>query len=584
MKIHQKNVLAMALIVVVTAAVYARSAWCPFYVVDDGDYVINNMHVVNGLSWESVAWAFTAFHSSNWHPLTWLSLMLDSQLFGLNPAGYHLVNVALHAIDAALLFLLFRRMTGAFWRSALVAALFALHPLHVESVVWISERKDVLSALFWMLSLMAYVSWTRGRERRHYLLALVLFALGLMAKPMLVTLPVVMLLLDFWPLGRLAHPAPAAEGGRGTGVPLRIGALLLEKAPFLVLSAASSVVTVCAQHNNGSVATLAAYPLFWRIDNALWSLLVYARKMLFPYDLAVYYPWVAIPLWKAGIALALLCGALWFAARRLASLPWLATGILWFLVTLSPVIGLIQVADQAMADRYSYLPLIGLFTALAWGGAELASRLPSLRRPLAAGAALALAACALATVSQVSYWDDNVRLVRYTLAATPQNFFAFRILGAAYEQQGRPDLAEEPYRAALRINPADPGTRTNLGNLLDNEGRTGEAIREYREAIRVAPHYALGHFNLGLALEKAGELAPAEEEFARTLGEVPDFLEGHNCIGRCYLKQGRLDEAIDEFRRELSLHPALTSARHNLDIALRQKSLWYAPAGGGRHG
>lgn len=559
----------MLALCLVTLVIYSQTAYSPFFMTDDDDYVVRNIHVASGLSLGSVAWAFTTFHAANWHPLTWLSLMTDSQLFGMNPMGFHLVNAALHAANAALLLLLLLVLTEALWPSAFVAALFALHPLHVESVAWIAERKDVLSALFWMLTLLCYALYVKRSRRGMYLCSLAFFALGLMAKPMLVTIPVVLLLLDFWPLGRLG--LPRAAGGKNPAAAAAWRRALLEKVPFFGLTAASCAVTFYAQSHGGAVAALSRLALSDRIGNGFWSYLVYLRKTVFPSDLAVYYPLVPLPAWKGVVAAALLSALAVLALKKARSYPYCAFGYFWYLVTLLPVAGFIQVGGQAMADRYTYLPHIGLFVALAWGGDELCRRRPALRRVLVPAAGAALVLCTVLSWVQVGYWKDNEGIYSHSIAVTENNYFAYNGLGRAYDQEGKTDLAIVQFNEALRIVPHDPEFLCNLGNALDNKGRTLEAIGAYQEALRGNPRLAVGHYNLGLSLAKIGRLNEAIAEYNEELRLNPEDSQAHLDLGNALDDQGRAAEAIGHYQEALSLNPQFALAHYNLGIALEKQ-------------
>ena len=409
---QSKSVIILILFLM-TMAIYFRAAFFPFALIDDGDYVTNNLHVTSGLSLNSIQWAFTTFHAGNWHPLTWLSLMMDSHLFGVNPMGFHLVNVVLHALNTSLLFILFNSMTGALWRSAFVAACFAFHPIHVESVAWISERKDVLSVLFFLITLIFYTVYVKQSKCSMYFYSLVAFALGLMAKPMLVTTPVLLMLLDVWPLGRFNVLMSAAvvpdnkhkESGKDN---LWTTKLLLEKIPFLMLSVVSALLTWYAHSNY--MTTVKELSVAMRINNALWAMVVYVRKMFLPFDLAMFYPFMPVPFWKAGTAALLLSGTFWLVLKYFKKYPYLAIGWFWYIITLAPVIGLVQVGNQSMADRYSYIPLIGLFMMVSWGGGEFCAKLPGPNKMIKLAAGAAVLFLAISTWVQLGYWRDNVTL------------------------------------------------------------------------------------------------------------------------------------------------------------------------------
>ena len=569
------NLVVMLIIFAVTALIYARAAGFPFSAIDDHVYVTGNPRVILGFSLDSLRWAFTSFYAANWHPVTWLSLMLDGELFGMNPAGYHLVNVALHAANSALLYLLFSRMTGARGRSLFVAACFALHPLHVESVAWISERKDVLSTLLLLLTLLFYLSYQARGKMSSYYLSLAAFAVGLMAKAMLVTLPVLLLLLDFWPLRRLQLPlADAAESG-----PAAVGAgsrggkrLVLEKIPFLLLAAVSSLVTVAAQGSGAAVATLTQIPLLYRINNALWSTLQYLKMSVFPFDLAVYYPYVLVPLWKAGLALVLLIVISMLALKYWNRCGYLALGWFWYLVTLLPVIGVVQVGSQAMADRYTYVPYIGLFIMAAWGGAELAGKMKLSEKSLRLAGGAVLLFFAVVTSVQLSYWHDNERLLKRTLSITEKNYFTHFALGGFYEEQGQMDLAMAQYWEVLRINPGAKGVHLYLGRALARQGEANEAIGYLQEALRREPGVASAHFYLGVCLEKLGKIADSTAAYQEATKLEPENPRYHTNFGAVLARQGRLDDAIQSFTTALQLDPKDRKAAEYLQLANSLKS------------
>jgi protein O-mannosyl-transferase len=576
------------LLALVTLLVYLPVWRHDFLVYDDPIYVTNNRIVQAGLSWRGVGWAFTSFHANNWHPLTWLSLMLDCQLFGPDGGALHLVNVLFHITNTLLLFLLLFRMTGALWPAAFVAALFAWHPLHVESVAWIAERKDVLSVFFGLLSLHVYVRYAQEkssdqasnrtlatrRSTLDYALALLLFALSLMAKPMLVTLPFVFLLLDYWPLGRLSgagdmppskpshrashHPGPEPGSPALSTLghrPSTILRLALEKWPFFLLTAASCVVTYLAQRTE-AVVPLDQAPLGLRLGNALVSYAGYLWKMIWPADLAVLYPLRDhIPGWQVPAAAGVLAVVSWCAWRARAAAPCLLTGWLWFLGTLVPVIGLVQVGSQAMADRYTYLPSIGVFIAIAYGVKALATRFRIRPLVLSVAATLVLAGCLVVTEWQLSYWRDSVSLFARALAVTQDNPIAQINLGVGLEQAGRRNEALAHYREALRLNPNHAQAQNNLGNLLDEMGRPDEALAHYREALRLKPDAPLAHDNLGTLLVELGRYEEALQQYAEAARLQPDDPLPHYLMGKARLRQGRSLQAVAQFRQALRLEP-----------------------------
>jgi tetratricopeptide (TPR) repeat protein len=570
----------------ITFAVFGQTLGHEFVNFDDETYVSKNPMVTPGLTGPGIVWAFLGVRSSNWHPLTWLSHMLDCELYGLHPAGHHLTNVLLHTATVIALFLLLRQMTGALWRSAFVAAVFAIHPLRVESVAWVAERKDVLSGLFFMLTLAAYVRYARRPwSPARYGLVLLLFALGLLCKPMLVTLPVVLLLLDYWPLQR-AEPA---------------GKLMLEKLPLLALSAASCIVTLAAQSKAIQSAETFSLPL--RLENALVSCMIYLGQMVWPVGLVVFYPYPrhGFPLWEVALAGALLVGFSALAWLQRRKRPWLMVGWAWYLVMLLPVAGIIQVGMQAHADRYTYLPQIGIYAAVAWWAAEWRIS----RAAFGALMAAVVGALMAGSRQQTAYWQDSETLWTRALACTSDNTVAeFNFgstlllegkvdqaithyqnalnidsdfadarcsLGNAYSQKGKPDEAMVQYLLALRINPALPSVHNNLGTILVKKGQADKAIAEFRNALQINPDFPEARHNLGNALLQKGDVDGAITQYRAALDADPDYPEAHNALGDALLQQGKLDQAITEFRRALSLKPDYAKACNNLGGALLQK-------------
>jgi hypothetical protein len=493
-----------------TYAAYAEVSAHPFLSYDDPAYVTQNEQVLSGLTWESVGWAIRARHSGNWHPLTWLSHMFDVELFGLDAGAHHLGSLALHIANVLLLFGALARMSGAPGRSAFVAGLFALHPLHVESVAWVSERKDVLSSFFALLALQAWIGWVRHRSRSAYAAALGLFALGLMAKPMLVTFPCLLLLLDVWPLGRLATLRPAAL------VPL-----VVEKLPLFVLSAGSSLITLGAQSAGISVQV----PLGVRLSTALVGYLRYLRKALWPSDLAAFYPYPEV--WPLPLVVgggAILVGVSAAALVRLRRQPYLAVGWLWFVGMLVPVIGLVQVGLQSMADRYMYLPLVGVAIPVAWGAHEALARLRRRDALLAAAGVAILAACALATRAQVGYWRDSVALFQRALAVTEDNYYGRTALGNAHLERGEVDRAIQHFEESLKSAPWYAWTHRSLGNARFERGDLDGAIRSFSRASQLRPTLREVNYYRGQVLERAGRDAEAAAAYRAELELAPDHL------------------------------------------------------------
>jgi len=554
------------LLAAVTLAVYWPVIHGDFVNYDDTDYFTSNTRVLAGLTPGNVAWAFTTGHTSNWHPLTWLSLMLDVDLFGWGPAGPHLTNLAFHLANTVLLFLLLRRLTRTTWRSVFVAALFALHPLHVESVAWISERKDVLSTFFGLLMLIAYARYVEKstvhspQSTVSYGLALVFFTLGLMSKPMLVTLPFVMLLLDFWPLQRVA-----GDGWRVAA----IRHLVLEKLPFFVLSAISCVVTFNVQQKGGAVVKLARISMAGRLENTFVAYARYLGKTVWPVVLGNPYPhpghWeLSLVIYAVALVAGLSAIAVLFARR----FPFFFTGWFWFVGMLVPVIGLIQVGGAAMADRYSYLPLVGLFVILAWIGGELWSLRRWTKPFIVLAAGLLLAACAWRTRIQVGYWQNTETLFRHALAVTQNNIVACNKLGSFYSRQGRMTEAMNYYFKALQINPDDPDVLYDQGNAYAQRSDWENAISSYRHALQVTPDQPDILNNLGLALAAKKQYAGAGACFEAALKLNPDYADAHNNLATVLFMQKQFDDAVRHFREALRITPDNPQIYGNLGDAL----------------
>ena len=517
---HFLTALVSLSLIAATLAVFGQIRNHPFLNLDDNAYITENRHVQSGLTLGGVTWAFTATQAGNWHPLTLLSHMLDCQLYGLNPSGHHLTNLVFHIASTLLLFLVLERMTGALWRSAFVAALFALHPIHVESVAWVAERKDVLSTFFWMLTMWTYVHYVERPGFNRYLLVLLSFVLGLLSKPMLVTLPFVLLLVDYWPLGRFqfgrlsgdrkSHTFKLSDTGDQKSIVLR---LIREKAPFFVLCAISSIMTIFAQQKAGALASLEITPLGTRIFNALVSYVRYIEKMVWPRHLAVLYPLERQPIWEVlGSGLLLVCVS--FLVIRVArKLPYLVVGWFWYLGTLIPVIGIVQVGSQALADRYTYVPLIGLFVMVAWSIPDILVGWRFRKVVLSLSTGLLLLPLMIITNFQVKYWQNNIALFEHTLAVTSNNYIIHNNLGTVLAGQGKTQEAFAHFAEALRIEPDFAEAHNNLGGFLASQGKIQEAIAHFAEAVRLKSDYAQAHINLGMAYLVIGDKNSALGEY-----------------------------------------------------------------------
>ncbi|MGD8313734.1 MAG: tetratricopeptide repeat protein, partial [Syntrophobacterales bacterium] len=562
--------LVYLVLIFVTLVVFHQLPSHDFINLDDDILVYENPHVHAGLNKEGIAWAFTTFEAYNYHPLTWLSHMLDCELFGLRPGMHHLTNLLFHLMNTALLLFVLRRMTGALWRSGFVAALFALHPLHVESVAWVAERKDLLSAFFWFLSIWAYARYTERPGLNRYLPVLLFFSLGLLAKPMVVTLPFVLLLLDFWPLGRTQFHQ-AGTDNRPLQQKVSVFRLVWEKIPLFALAAISIVVTFAAQQQGGALKSLEAFPLTTRIANALISYLSYIGKMIWPHNLAVYYPHSgSIPVWQAaGAGLTLICVTvlvIWTARKR----PYLAVGWLWYLGTLVPVIGLVQVGSQAMADRYTYLPLVGLFIALAWGVPCLFAGWRHRQSMLAILATIVLVSFTVCTWLQLRHWQNSITLFQHTLQVTTNNHFAHNNLGVALAQDGRLNEAISHYSEALRLKPGAFEVHNNLANALAAQGSVDEAIQHYFEALRLEPDYDKAHNNLGNVLAGTGRGEEAIIHYSEAIKINPDYAGAHYNLANALAAQGSVDEAIQHYFEALRILPDWAGAHNNLGVSLEK--------------
>jgi Flp pilus assembly protein TadD len=564
--------LVFLLLGAITFAAYCQVGGHDFVSFDDGKYVFENPHLVPGLTLDTTTWAFTTLYFSNWHPLTWLSYLLDYELFGLLPVGYHLTNLLLHVAATMVLFAALRRLTGAVWRSAFAAALFGLHPLHVESVAWVAERKDVLSGLFWMLTLWAYAAYaTRTPSIWRYLLVVLFLTLGLMAKPMLVTLPFVLLLLDFWPLGRL----------RGSEIRL----LIAEKLPLLILVAGSSWITMIAQTRSGAVVEFDELSLGLRAGNAILAYVAYIAKTIWPTGLAVYYthPGGSISLGLVLAASALLATLTGLALRFGGRWPYLPVGWLWYLGTLVPVIGLVQVGRQGMADRYTYLPSIGLFLIAAWGGVDLLHRWRLGRRCLAPCALAVLSALFVATWLQVGHWKNSVTLFEHALDVTPENAVAHFNLGTALLRRGEEEKAMEHHIEALRLDPRSYTLHARLAALLGKRGQLEAARRHWAVAVwmisemdlepsasapQTRPDPVARHVERGTELARLSRMEEAIVQFEEALRLEPNSVEAKLGLGAAHLSRNEREKAIRLYQEALDQRPDSGRVHYKLAVAL----------------
>ena len=546
-----------------TFAVYSQVQDHEFINYDDDKYVTNNEYVKAGFTRDSVGWALTTSYNSNWHPMTWLSHMLDAQLFGPNSKGHHLTNLLFHIANVLLLFLVLLRMTGALWQSGFVAALFALHPLNVESVAWVAERKNVLSTFFWLLTMWAYIRYAQKTNLKRYGLVILFFAMGLMSKPMLVTLPFVLLLLDYWPLRRL-------QSDRRTA----ISRLVYEKIPLLVLVAGSVVTTLTVQKMGGALGSLNAFPIQERVINALVSYWLYLQKMIWPGGLAIFYahPENTLSVWK-GLATAALLALVTTAAIRLARrAPYFAVGWFWYLGTLIPVIQLVQTGSIAMADRYAYVPLIGIFIIIAWGLPELLAKWRLRSRILTIAAGIWISTLMLMTWNQVSHWKNSITIFSHAIEVTdieyPDFLLAHNNLANALLAEGRTGKAISHYKMAINLMPDYAVNHNHLANALFAEQKNEEAISHFKMAIELMPDYAIAHNNLGTVLLAEQKTEEAISHYKTAVKLLPDYATAHYNLGFALMKEKKTGEAIFHFKMAIQLEPNNTNAHSNLGNAL----------------
>ena len=603
-----KILFVLAGLTAVTLAVFWQVNSFEFTNYDDNQYVTQNNHISTGLKWSNIIWAVTSEHSGNWHPLTGLSHMLDCQLYDLKPGLHHSVNLLFHIVNTLLLFVVLRQMTGALWQSAFVAALFALHPLHVESVAWISERKDVLSTFFWILTMAAYFNYVKNPAAGRYILTLILFVLGLMSKPMLVTLPFVLLLLDYWPLNRLQ------TNGAGKIKWQIYYHLIWEKIPFFVLSVVSSIITFVVQKSTGAVTAIEMLSPTVRVANAIVSYVKYITKMVWPTNLAVLYPYPVgkLPFWQvisAALLLLIITICVICFARKYR---YLSVGWFWYLMTLLPVIGLVQVGSQAMADRYTYVPLTGLFIIIAWGADDLLTGWKYRRIILSLSSVVIISALSVCTWLQTDYWRNSKNLLERAIKVTMGNYIAYNNLGAAlivqdkfdeainplrnavelrpdfadafknlgiaYGKLGRPQEEKEAYKQAIeaykqtvKSNPNSAAIHVRIGEILSSQGKLDEAADYLHKALKIEPHNPEALCTLGVVLGQQGKFDDAVAQFNEALRIKPDFADAHGNLGYVLLNQDKFDEAVAHLTRAVQLDPNSEKSHYYLAIALGEK-------------
>ena len=521
---------------------------------DDTEYLTSNWNIKAGLTKESIVWAFSTSYASNWHPVTWLSHMLDYEFYGLEPFGHHLTSLLFHIINTLLLFGVLLKMTGALWRSGLVAVLFALHPLNVESVAWVSERKNVLSTFFLLLTLWAYVRYVDKKNARNYLLVVLFLALGLMSKPMLVTLPFVLLLLDFWPLKRFGEVRPAR--------------LIFEKVPLFILLIGSCVATFIAQKSGGAIRSSEFSSLYFRIANALVSYFEYLRNMLWPSGLSVFYPHPgnALPIWKPlACTIVLVVVTIW-VVKEIRRAPYLAVGWFWYLGTLVPVIGIVQVGEQAMADRYTYVPLIGIFIAIAWSLPEQIKTGKEKLLPILSGIVISLLIAL--TWIQVSHWKNSITLFKHAINVTDTKYLGVAtihaFLGDAYHREGELGIAISEFKKSLDLDPTNLYGLNNLAATLAEQGNLKEGLSYAQKLSRLQPDYTPGLITMGNILEETGKLDQAQIYYEQVLKRDSDSFENYLNLANILYRKGDLEGAIPHYKKVIILNPNLLEAHYNL--------------------
>jgi len=561
-------------LVVATFAVYWQLSGHSFVNIDDNVYVTNNPFVKEGLKKESIIWAFTTTKAEFWHPVTWLSYMIDSQVFGVNPGGYLFTNLLLHVLNTLLLFRIFERMTGQIWQSGFIAAMFALHPLHVESVAWVAERKDVLSTFFWMMTMLSYSWYVERTGIKRYTAVLVFFILGLMAKPMLVTLPFVLLLMDYWPFCRFKFRQLCY--GNNSRKNLFNFHLVLEKIPLFIIAAATSIAAFLVQQSEGGLVSQDLCPFNDRIANVFVSYAAYIWKMIWPQNLAVFYPYPSkLSVWQVLGSLFLLAAISVLAIRSAKRYPYFITGWLWYLGTLVPVIGIVKIGDFAMADRYTYVSLIGLFIIIAWGGADLFKEWRYKAMGFGAIAMVIISILSVFTWLQIQHWANSITLFKHTINVTENNYFAHYGMGHALASQGKLKEAVEHFEEAVRIKPDKATLYNDLGRALAGQGEFKESTSVFLRAVRMKPYYPNAHYNLGIAMVAQGMYNGAVEHFSEALRLNPNFiivqnnteknkLTGHFKQGNMHETRGELNKAIEQYKKVLSIQPEFLPALRKL--------------------
>lgn len=558
--------LIIILLLLTTGAVYWQAAGFQFLQYDDNVYVVDNSRIYDGLTQSNIRWAFTGIVNGNWQPLVWLSYMLDSQISGIDAQSFHLTNLILHIINALLLFLILYNTTGSLWRSSFITAIFALHPLHVESVAWVSERKDVLSTLLLFITIFVYILYVRKPKLWRLALATFFFALGLMAKPMLVTLPLILLLLDFWPLGRLT------KSDRNKLPPTSLKQLLIEKIPMFLLTAGICIITVLTQKKGGALQELQMYPFGIRMANAIFSYVVYLRKIIWPNDLAAFYPHPenSLPMWQVIGCIVLLVVITLITLRNTHKRPYLVVGWLWYLITLLPVIGLIQVGIQSMADRYTYMPMVGILIMISWSVyPQIVNERKNKLNIITIGliAVTAIGALTLLTYRQVSYWRDDITLFEHATKTISNNYVAHNNLGTALSDRGDIEAAIDHYREAVRIKPRYMQAQYNLVTKLYETGQTDEAADCLYTILKLSPNDGIAQMHLGIIYLQQSSFDLAYKYLSAAVKNRPDDAKAHQALGVLFIQKDMLDDAITQLSQAAKLSPNDSGIQARLEYA-----------------
>lgn len=560
-------------LILLTLAAYCQVENHDFISFDDDIYVYENINIMSGINKESTVWAFTSVYAANWHPVTWLSHMIDVELYGVNPRYHHLTNLGIHIATTLLLYYLMLYTIKMPLKCLFVASMFAIHPLHVESVAWISERKDLLCGFFWCVSLFYYSKYVIEKNFKFYMISLSSFALGLMSKPMIITLPVIFLFFDYWPLRRFSTTNKHISNSPFRLKTTLANLFLLDKIPFFFLSSISAIITIYAQHEGGATKSIAMVPIGLRIANSVTSYVKYISKMLWPADLALLYPMpVSVPPWQTIGSLLLLIGITLLVYRKRMNHPYLVTGWFWFIITLVPVIGLIQVGGQSMADRYTYIPSIGLFIVAAWGIPALTSHLPHYRVVITSFACMLVMISAVLTWQQLKHWKDSISIYRQTLKATTNNYLIHFSYGIELSENGKTDEAIEEFIKAINIKHDFIDAHNNLGLAYSEKGLHEMAIEQYMISIKLKPDYADAYNNLGITLMEMSRHDEAIISYKKALSINNMSAITHNNLGVAYMYLNMVENAIAEFKEALSINPDNIDAKNNLTHALRFKN------------